>query len=247
MDSVGQERTPKQIPGQTMEPIKCNQINIPWSFLWRGSGNSTTITGMSCRIHLVRHGQVHADWQNRIYGCLDVPLSEKGMEEARRAAKFLVGLPLVSVVSTGLSRSAFGAKCIAESHGLEVLTENALREIERGDWAKLSFVELEERFPGALAHWNEDPWQRKPPGGESLNELFARVSAALDRLAQKFDGESIAVVGHRHVLRCAMAAAIGREQSLLEIIPTGMVLSLDWTSGQEPSMHSTQAFESVDN
>jgi broad specificity phosphatase PhoE len=202
---------------------------------------------MSCLIQLVRHGQVHSDWQGRIYGCLDVPLSENGEAEARRAAGFLKSAPLCAVVSTGLRRSAYGAEQIAKLRELEVRTESDLREIERGEWAKLSFAELEERFPGELALWNEDPWERRPLGGESLGELSLRVVAVMDRLAAEFEGKEIAVVAHRHVLRCAMAAAIGRKESLSQIIPTGMVLKLDWPAGKKPTMLSAEAFESTDN
>jgi len=144
-------------------------------------------------------------------------------------------------------RSAYGAEQIAKLRKLEVRSESDLREIERGDWAKLSFAELEERFPGELALWNEDPWGRKPLGGESLSELSLRVVAAMDRLAAEFEGKEIAVVAHRHVLRCAMAAAIGRKESLSQIIPTGMVLKLDWPAGKKPTMLSAEAFESTDN
>jgi probable phosphoglycerate mutase len=202
---------------------------------------------MSTHVQLVRHGQVSSDWRNRIYGCLDVPLSSHGESEARRAAAFLADAPLAAVVSTGLSRSAFGAGCIAEQHALVVQIEPDLREIERGEWAKLSFDELEATFPGALAHWNESPWDRRPKGGESLGELSDRVVRALDRLAKQHDGKSIAIVAHRHVLRCALAAAIGRTESLEQIIPTGMVVSLDWPAAGKPTLISTEVFDSTDN
>ena len=202
---------------------------------------------MTCRIHLIRHGQVHSDWRNRIYGCLDVPLSEHGEDEARRAAKFLTAAEIDQVYSTGLSRSAYGAACIAASRNLPVQAEPELREIERGTWAKLTFDELEQRSPGAFEAWNASPWDLKPEGGESLDELLERVNRSLTAIAKHNSGKTIAIVAHRHVLRCALACALGKDESLTRIIPTGTVLTLDWPETGAPRLVSTESFDSEDN
>ena len=202
---------------------------------------------MTCRIQLVRHGQVHADWRNRIYGCLDVPLSDHGEDEARRAAAFLEPLQIDRVISTGLSRSTFGAGCIASSRGLQVQTEPDLREIERGAWAGLTFEELEAEYPGAFEAWNHSPWDQHPERGESLGQLMERVAPCLQRIARANVGRTVAIVAHRHVLRCAMASALGRAESLRHKIPTGMVLTLDWPTDHAPVLVSAECFASVDN
>lgn len=202
---------------------------------------------MTCRIQLIRHGQVHSDWRKRIYGCLDVPLSEQGEAEARRAAEFLAEVEIDEVYSTGLSRSAFGAECIAASRNLAVQAEPRLREIERGAWAKLTFDELEQQFPGAFAAWNASPWDQKPEGGESLDELLVRVTQSLGAIAKHNSGKTVAIVAHRHVLRCALACSLGKAESLLRIIPTGTVLTLDWPEVGSPTLVSAECFDSQDN
>ncbi|NOT31084.1 MAG: bifunctional RNase H/acid phosphatase, partial [Planctomycetes bacterium] len=57
------------------------------------------------RLYLVRHGEVDAAWHGRIYGALDVPLSERGRSEAARAARTLAEVELAAVVSSGLART----------------------------------------------------------------------------------------------------------------------------------------------
>ncbi|MFT6042281.1 MAG: broad specificity phosphatase PhoE [Gammaproteobacteria bacterium] len=202
---------------------------------------------MTSRIQLIRHGQVHSDWRSRIYGCLDVPLSKHGEAEARRAAEFLRAEQIDQVFSTGLSRSAYGAQLIASSRDLSVQTEPELREIERGAWAKLTYEELERLFPGAFESWNLSPWDQKPKGGESLDELLERVTKSLVRIAKQYPEQTVAIVAHRHVLRCALACALGKDESLQRIIPTGTVLTLDWPESGQPELISAECFESEDN
>lgn len=197
---------------------------------------------MRTDIILVRHGQVAPEWQGRIYGCLDVPLSEHGRGEARRAASFLAKESLDAVMSSGLSRTRYGAEWLAKGRGLEVEHDADLREIERGEWAGLSFDELEEISPGAMASWRKDPWTSRPPRGESMGDLAARVVPVLDRLAGRYPGGQVAVVAHSHVLRVAIARAVGPEKSMTMDVPTGSILALDWTADGPVRVRWTETF-----
>lgn len=178
---------------------------------------------------LVRHGQVEAEWREKIYGCLDVPLSERGREEARRAADFLAAEPIDAVISSGLSRTRYGAAWLARARRLEVRHDAALREIDRGEWAGLRFDELEQQQPGVFGAWKKAPWTVRPPGGESMTDLAARVRPVLDDLAREFRGGLVAVVAHSHVLRAAVASAVGPEAAMELEVPTGSIYALDWT------------------
>jgi len=191
---------------------------------------------------LVRHGQVEAAWRDRIYGCLDVPLSDQGRAEARRAARFLAAEPLDAVLSSGLSRARYGAAWLAREHRLEVRHDAASREINRGEWAGLSFDDLEARHPGALAAWREAPWTTQPPGGESMSDLAARVCPVLDDLAREFVGGQVGIVAHSHVLRAALARFEGERASMQRDVPTGSIFALDWTADGPVNLRWSEIF-----
>jgi len=191
------------------------------------------------RIYLVRHGEVSADWRQRIYGDLDVPLSENGEEQSRRVAAIFDGTDLDAVLSSGLARAEFAAAILRGTRGLARRDEPRLREIFRGDWAGLDRAGVEALEPGAWDEW----WARdgliEPPGGERLHQVAARVEAALADLAAEFAGGRVAVVAHKWVLRAASCAAFG-------LPPEGMVrfevpyvgaIALDWpTDGGRPDL-----------
>lgn len=197
---------------------------------------------MATDLFLVRHGEVEAHWRGRLYGCLDVKLSDRGRDEARRAADYLRPERLAAVVGSGLGRTRYGAAWIAKGRPLEERHDARLREIDRGDWCGLTFDELEGQLAGGMGAWRADAWNMRPPQGENMADVATRVHAALDELAEQHAGEKVAVVVHAHVIRAALARALDRELVMQLDIPTGTVVALDWSPGTRAFLHWIHPF-----
>lgn len=194
-------------------------------------------------LYLVRHGEVVSQWRGRLYGCMDVKLSEHGREEAQRAAQFLKDLPLVAVVSSGLSRTRYGAAWVARERAFEESHDAELREIDRGDWCGLSFVELNAQMPGAFDAWRADPWNQHPPEGESMTDVAKRVCKVLDALAERYPGnQPVAVVAHSHVIRAALSRALSKTDVMNLDLPTGSIVSVDWGVGTPAQLNWIHTF-----
>jgi len=176
-------------------------------------------------------------WRERIYGKLDVPLAPLGEAQARRAARILSERPLVAVYSSGLARAEYTARLLREPRGLPRRDEPALCELERGSWAGQTFAELECAQPGAFAAWLARPSCTRPPNGESLEDLRARVLPVLERLAREHAGAELAIVSHCWVVRCLVCEALGLEldASPRLHLPTGALVTLDWPSSSAAS------------
>jgi broad specificity phosphatase PhoE len=165
-----------------------------------------------------------------VYGNLDAPLSPEGEAEARRAANALAEVPLACVASSGLGRAEFGAAILRADRGLERRDERDLAEIHRGEWQGLDPSEIELRWPGGWRGWWLRPQAERPPGGESLTDLSRRVLPCLERLADEFPGEQIAVVAHSWVIRVSATHALGLPigaATRLELPPASLAV-LDW-------------------
>jgi broad specificity phosphatase PhoE len=182
------------------------------------------------RMHWIRHGEVASSWRPRIYGRLDVPLSERGRDQARAVAGRLEDLRLDAVVSSGLARAEYGAARLRDGRDLTRRDLPALREIDRGRWAGLTFDELERIAPGSYGAWLGSRGALAPPGGESLDDLLARVLPAARALAEDHAGGELAVVAHSWVIRVLAAHALGLDAGgalRLELGHAGHAI-LDW-------------------
>ena len=196
------------------------------------------MTPAATRLFVIRHGEVEPDWQGRIYGSLDVPLSGRGMEDGSRVARILRGTHLDLVVSSGLARTEHMAACLRESRALARMDDPSMRELERGEWAGLTRSELDLRWPGAWAAWFANPATTRPPGGESLNDLFLRVRPRVDHWAGQHPRGAIALITHGWVVRVLVCRAI---HAPFELAPrldvrTGDITVIRWPQGAEPEL-----------
>lgn len=190
------------------------------------------------RIYLARHGNVAPEWRGRLYGDLDVPLAPEGETEARELAARLRPLPLHALASSNLGRARFGAECIAAGRSLTLEIDVRLRELSRGDWAGRHPAEVD-ASDGGWSRWRRDPERQRPPNGENLEDLWARVAPALDALAMRAAsfaraaGASwplAAAVAHGWVLRCTAARALGLPLWMADrvSVPPAGLLVVDW-------------------
>jgi probable phosphoglycerate mutase len=160
-------------------------------------------------ILLARHGE--SDWnrERRWQGHADRPLTELGHEQAHALGERLASTPLDAVYSSDLARARDTALPTAVRHGLSVVTRPDLREVDVGSWSGLTREEVEVREPDGLRRWLDGGkgWQ----GGESYEEMTARVVAAIRSLATAHPGGRLLVVSHGGPVRAIHAHALGME------------------------------------
>jgi broad specificity phosphatase PhoE len=147
-------------------------------------------------ILLVRHGQTDWNLSRRLQGHTDLPLNERGREQARVLAAELAEEPIDAVYSSDLVRAHETARIVAERHGLDVTAIDDLRERHFGTWEGLSDDEIQTRFPEAAAGvWGD---------GETREAMARRVFDALQRIADTHPGGHVLVVSHGGPLRVVL-------------------------------------------
>jgi broad specificity phosphatase PhoE len=82
-----------------------------------------------------------------------------------------------------------------------------------GQWQGLSPEEVEQRWPNLARAWLESPHTVTFPGGESLNQLRERSTAALHQVIERHREEEVVIVGHTVVNRVLLCAVLGLDNS----------------------------------
>lgn len=134
-------------------------------------------------------------------GQLNADLSELGMAQAERVAKYFDGIKIDAVYSSDLIRAVHTAKPLADSKGLETVTSPSLREINAGLWQGVAFTEIEKRFPDTYHVWRNDIGRSHCDGGESVAELADRVYSYILKIAKENTGKSVAIFTHATPLK----------------------------------------------
>jgi broad specificity phosphatase PhoE len=165
------------------------------------------------RFWLIRHALVAETARSVLYGTLDVPLNSERLDADQpllRALAQRLPRPAHWVV-TPLSRTRLTAAALFRAGYPEqpIAVEPGLTEQELGAWQGL----LHEALPAQLSEPAHPFWplsgSERPPGGESIDDVIARVGPALENLAQLRHGEDLVVISHGGAIRAAMAYAVG--------------------------------------
>ncbi len=144
-------------------------------------------------------------------GHTDVPLNDEGREQARRVAERLKSLDEqpVAIWSSDLSRAQETALTISRVLDIPLQCTVDLRETMLGSWEGLNHAEIVERGDGDLLQkYLHDSYTFRPPNGESLNAMWARMLGAQDRIRKAHVEGTVVIVAHGSCLRSLVCAAL---------------------------------------
>jgi probable phosphoglycerate mutase len=191
-------------------------------------------TGAPTRLILVRHGETGLNADRRYSGRGDVPLTERGAEQARATAARLAGLKVAAVHTSPLSRCTATADAIAAALGDPPVTVDPdLVECDFGDWEGLTFGEVRRRWPEDLDRWLGSPGEA-PPGGESFRAVGFRVRRAAARLRDGYPGQTVVVVSHVSPIKLLLRDALAAGDAFLHRLyldPAGLSIVDSWPDG----------------
>ncbi len=135
--------------------------------------------------YFLRHGETHWNLEGRTQGQLDARLNETGRAQADRAAGILGREPIARIIASPLSRARDTAAAVAAELGLDVETDDDLRECHLGDHqGRPHGPWLPRYFAGTY----------DPPNGETFVAFRDRVWAAMERAVAA--GPNTLIVAH---------------------------------------------------
>ena len=149
---------------------------------------------------VVRHGETAWNAQGRIQGHLDSPLNEEGLAQALLLGERLGAEPFDHFYCSDLGRAQQTAQPIADRSGKAPITTPRLRERNLGVFQGLTGAECEQAYPNDYQQFHARDPDHAMPGGESIRELYQRVSNLFDELAVLHAEARIVVVTHGGVL-----------------------------------------------
>ncbi|MFF2204544.1 bifunctional RNase H/acid phosphatase [Streptomyces sp. NPDC058145] len=202
-DGGPEQQPPSSTTPQPSSPAKQSQTP-GWS--------AVPDLGTPATLVLLRHGETPLTPQKRFSGSggTDPSLSDAGREQAQRVAAALARRGTVqAVVASPLARTQETARIVAARLGLDVTTDEGLRETHFGAWEGLTFGEVRERHPEDLNAWLVDPEAHPTGGGESFAETATRIAATRDKLVAAHAGRTVLLVTHVTPIKTLIRLALG--------------------------------------
>jgi len=185
---------------------------------------------------LVRHGESQWNLENRFTGWIDIPLTEKGREEARRAAEKIRDIHFDRAYTSVLQRATESLDIMLQvigQQGIPVAYDRALNERHYGDLQGLNKAETAEKFGKKQVHLWRRSYDVAPPGGESLKDTAARTLPYFEAhiLPDLRAGKNVLVSAHGNSLRSIVMQLdqLTREQVIELNLATGVPIVYEFS------------------
>jgi 2,3-bisphosphoglycerate-dependent phosphoglycerate mutase len=169
---------------------------------------------------LIRHGQSQWNLDNKFTGWEDVPLTEKGQEEAKNAGRKLAGYKFDEAFTSKLQRAQNTLKLVLSESGQAntPVTENIdLNERKYGDLQGLDKAATAAKYGDEQVKIWRRSYDIAPPNGESLKDTAARVlpyyNAHIEPELRK--GKNVIIAAHGNSLRALIMGIEGLDKDAI--------------------------------
>lgn len=159
-------------------------------------------------IYLIRHGETTANVAKRFAGSLDVELTEKGVSQAILTGEKLKEIQFDAVYCSDLKRAKDTAVLLCKHQQVQPISLPAFREMNFGIWEGKMFSEIKATDDALLSQWFSDFEHFKVPEGESVKEMFERVTNAYKNIIKPYSLDSetkIAIIAHSGVIQTLLS------------------------------------------
>lgn len=170
---------------------------------------------MAGQIVVARHGQTEWSENGRHTGVTDIPLTAAGEDQARALGAGLRGWIFTAVYTSPRRRARHTAELagLRPSDGSDPTVLDDLAEWDYGEYEGLRTADINAgRVAAGLPRWWK--WTDGCPGGESAEQVAARVDRVLSAARAATEHGDVALVAHGHVLRVLIARWLSQPPQL---------------------------------
>ena len=153
------------------------------------------------KLILVRHVLTVDNQKSRLSGHIDSSISEEGKEQIDKITNYLKDFDIDKIYTTTSSRTKDTVKKLSKLKSIEIIEKESLKEISFGDFERLTFDEIKNKYPKEFQDMIEKGYEYKYPNGESLIDSYNRVCIELDNIISNNDNITILICSHGGTIR----------------------------------------------
>jgi broad specificity phosphatase PhoE len=168
-------------------------------------------------ILLVRHGQTEWNAGSRsgeyFRGLIDIDLNALGRSQAQAIAQCLCALGVQAIYSSPMQRAVETARPLGQRLDLDIQPCEGLLDIDYGEWAGHSHLEVAARWPEPYRWWRTAPHLVQIPGGECLADVRQRAQEGLRKILEQHSTGTVVLVSHQAVNKVLICSWLGLDNS----------------------------------
>ncbi len=153
------------------------------------------------QVYIIRHCETEGNSTKVFQGSSDLPVTQIGEKQIAALGERFKEIHLDKIFASPQLRAQKTAMAIASVKGMEIITENDLREIDGGVIEGLTLGEIFLKYRPLEDAWNNVPQNFSPENGEPMRQVYKRVSEIIKKLVSENKDKTFAVVSHGAAIR----------------------------------------------
>ena len=174
---------------------------------------------MVTQLYIVRHCEAEGNINETFQGHIDSNITEKGALQLERLAERFRETHIDGIYSSPLKRACLTAEAVNKFHGVPILTDRDLMEINGGKMENCKWSELPRLFPESFNIWKNNFPEFQAPGGESVREVYDRMKKAALKHVSENVGKTVVIASHGGAIRTLLCFLLGFPPEGIDEVP----------------------------
>ena len=160
-------------------------------------------------IIFLRHGQAKNNTERVLAGRTPgVPLTDMGLEQADKAARFLAEMNISAVYSSPIERAKDTAEVVAQHNSLGVTVDDRLIELDMGKFTGMPYDEIFSSHGNVFMKFYNGELEIAHNGVETFSEVRRRVLSMVDHVTEHHPDENVVLVTHMDPIKAMLSAVV---------------------------------------
>ena len=179
-------------------------------------------------IIFLRHGQAKNNIERILTGRTPgVPLTETGIDQAEKAAKFLEQMNISAIYSSPIERARHTAEIVGKHNSLDVTIDDRLIELDMGKFTGVPYDEIFTSHGNVFMKFYNGELEIAHNGVETFSEVKKRVLGIVDHVIENHPDQNVVLVTHMDPIKAMLSTVVDlTPTNLFELIIANASLNI---------------------
>ena len=160
-------------------------------------------------IIFLRHGQAKNNIERILTGRTPgVPLTEKGIDQAKKAAKFLEHMNISAIYSSPIERAKHTAEIVGKHNSLDVTIDDRLIELDMGKFTGVPYDEIFTSHGNVFMKFYNGELEIAHNGVETFSEVKKRILGIVDHVIENHPDQNVVLVTHMDPIKAMLSTVV---------------------------------------
>jgi len=171
-------------------------------------------------IIFLRHGQAVNNTKRLLAGRTPgVPLTENGIKQAERIARFIKPFNISAIYSSPIERAEKTAAIVAKHNSLEYKVDDRLIELDMGKFTGMPYDQIFEKHGNVFLKFYDGELEIAHNGVETFTQVKNRILSMIDHVLKEHNNENILLVTHMDPIKAMISTIMNANaNSMFELI-----------------------------